>query len=61
MKLIDKMISFLLENANPSIKRRVKSEVSDDLTTTEEELFQELILAEPIIQKSLPAKRKTDG
>jgi len=30
-----KMIDFLLENANPSIKKRVKQEVPGDLTAPE--------------------------
>ena len=47
----DKMIKFLLENANPSIKRRVKSEVLDNLTSEETAQYQEQIMQEPIVQQ----------
>ncbi|MCL2159701.1 MAG: hypothetical protein FWH48_09865, partial [Oscillospiraceae bacterium] len=47
----EKMIKFLLENANPSIKRRVKSEILNDLTLHEASEYQEQIINEPMIQK----------
>jgi len=46
-----KMIDFLLENANPSIKRRIKSEILHNLTTDEAALYQGLIMKEPMIQR----------
>lgn len=45
-----KMIDFLLKNANPSIKRRVKGEILDDLAADEVALYQEQIMKEPMIQ-----------
>ena len=53
-----KMIEFLLENANPSIKRRVKSEVLNNLTPQEAKLYQKQILAEPIIQKIISCQKE---
>lgn len=47
---IQKMIDFLLENANPSIKRRVKNELLHNLTAEEAELYQEQIMQEEMIQ-----------
>ncbi|MDF2685981.1 MAG: hypothetical protein K0S55_1162 [Clostridia bacterium] len=46
----NKMIKFLLENANPSIKYRVKKEILNDITAAEEKELQEQIMAEPFIQ-----------
>lgn len=45
-----KMIDFLLENANPSIKLRVKKEILKNLTKQEEAQLQEQILEEKIIR-----------
>ncbi|MDE6642366.1 MAG: hypothetical protein K2K63_17790 [Acetatifactor sp.] len=45
-----KMIDFLLENANPSIKLRVKKEILKNLTKQEETQLQEQILKEKIIR-----------
>ena len=45
-----KMIDFLLENANPSIKLRVKKEILKNLTKEEEIKLQEQILKEKIIR-----------
>ena len=42
------MIKFLLENANPSIKYRVKKEILNDITIGEEKDLQKQIMAEPI-------------
>ena len=49
----ERMIEFLLEFANPSIKRRVKKEVLGKLTYEDAELYQEQILREPIIKRCL--------
>jgi len=54
----DKMIEFLLENANPSIKRRVKDEVLNSLTSEEDAMYREQILAEPSIQKVIGAQKE---
>ena len=54
----EKMINFLLNNANPSIKLRVKKEILNNLTTGEEKEFQQEILNEKImkliVKKQLP-------
>ena len=44
-----KMINFLLSNANPSIRLRVKKEVLMDITAAEEQKLQNEILQEKII------------
>ena len=46
----EKMIKFLLENANPSIKYRLKKEILNDISTEEENELQAQIMAEPAIQ-----------
>jgi len=51
----EKIIEFLLENANSSIKRRVKSEVLNNLTSDEN---QEQILQEPLIQKIISCQKE---
>lgn len=56
----DKMIKFLLEHANPSIKRRVKSEILHNLTPQEAAAYQEQILGEPIVQ-AIIALQKENG
>ncbi|PNT92087.1 hypothetical protein [Clostridium thermosuccinogenes] len=53
-----KMIDFLLKNANPSIKLRVKKEVLNSLTKEEAEMYQEQIMKEPIIQKIIVCQRE---
>lgn len=45
-----RMIDFLLENANPSIKYRVKKEIINSITPDEEMDLQNQILNEPITQ-----------
>jgi hypothetical protein len=45
-----KSIDFLLENANPSIKKRVKSEILGNLTVKETAQYQEQIMSEATIQ-----------
>lgn len=54
----DKMTAFLLENANPSIKRRVKSEVLNNLTLDEAEQYQEQILKEPMVQQVMACQKE---
>ena len=44
-----KMINFLLSNANPSIRLRVKKEVLMDITAAEEQKLQNEIWQEKII------------
>jgi len=51
MERKQKVIGFLLKNANPSIKRRVKSEVAGSLTSKEAAEYQKQILAEPLVQR----------
>jgi hypothetical protein len=46
-----KMIEFLLANANPSIKRRVKNEILNTLIPKEANEYQEQILQEPNIKR----------
>ena len=43
------MIDFLLQHANPSIKKRVQAEILYNLTQTENDVYQAEILAEPIV------------
>ena len=52
----EKMIKFLLENANPSIKRRVKHEILNSLTQKEAVDYQQLILKEPNIKRCLASQ-----
>jgi prenyltransferase beta subunit len=54
----DKMITFLLKNANPSIKRRVKSEILYNLTQNEEDQYQEQILQEPMLQYIMSCQKE---
>ena len=51
-------INFLLENANPSIKRRVKSEVLHSLTPDEAARYQEQIMREPIVQQVIACQKE---
>ncbi|MDR0964461.1 MAG: hypothetical protein LBM60_07590 [Clostridium sp.] len=48
---LSKSIDFLLENANPSIKRRVKSEILHNLTQEEASEYQAQIVQEPNIKR----------
>ena len=54
----DRMIDFLLGNANPSIKRRVKSEVLHNLTADEAAQYQEQILQESMVQQVVACQRE---
>jgi hypothetical protein len=47
----ERMIKFLLENANPSIKKRIKNEVLHNLRSEEAIHYQEQIMQEPIVQQ----------
>lgn len=51
-----KMIDFLLENANLSIKRRVKNEILGSITSEEEETYQKQILIEPNIKTAFASQ-----
>jgi len=52
----EKSISFLLENANSSIKRRVKTEILHHITAREAREYQEQILQEPNIKTTLASQ-----
>lgn len=52
-----KMIGFLLDNANPSIKKRIKTEILQDLSPEEDRIYQAQILEEPNIRRCLDAQR----
>jgi hypothetical protein len=52
----EKIISFLLENANPSIKRRVRSEILNSLSSREAEQYQDEILQEPNVKRCLASQ-----
>ena len=57
----DKMIEFLLQNANPSIRYRVRSEVlNEEVSAKEKDQLQAQIIEEPIIQ-SIIACQKENG
>jgi hypothetical protein len=60
MNTKEKMIGFLLENANPSIKRRIKTEILNNITTQEAVLYQGQILAEPNVKQCLACQHE-DG
>lgn len=53
-----KMIDFLLNYANPSIKLRVKKEVLKNLTMEEAEAYKKEIMREPIIQKIIACQKE---
>jgi hypothetical protein len=55
-----KSIDFLLENANPSIKKRVKSEILGNLTAGEAAQYQEQIMSEATI-RGIMAVQQPDG
>lgn len=54
----EKMVEFLLENANPSIKSRVKSEILNNLTDAESAQYQEQILKETLIQRVISCQKE---
>jgi len=49
----EKMADFLLKNANPSIKRRIKGEILHELSPEEAAGYQEQILQEPNVKRCL--------
>lgn len=53
----EKMIGFLLANANPSIKLRVKKEILQDISEEEKNKLQELILSEKIVQSIVDCQK----
>ena len=59
MEVKQQMINFLLENANPSIKKRVKSEIIGSMTAEESDMYQQQIMSEPIIQKIIANQKET--
>ena len=56
----DKMIGFLLENANPSIKLRVKKEILGNITPQEEKDLQMQIMDEKIV-RFMAEKQQPNG
>lgn len=54
----NKMIEFLLNNANPSIKRRIKREILHNITPEEETQYQKQILKEPIVQRIIGCQKE---
>src|ERR1035437_2382394 len=55
---MQKMIDFLLENANPSIKLRVKKEIIKNITKEEEIQYQKQIIQEPMIQYIITCQKE---
>lgn len=53
-----RMIDFLLKNANPSIKRRVKSEILHNLKIDEAGQYQEQIMKEPMIRRIIACQQE---
>ncbi|MDD2268090.1 MAG: hypothetical protein PHY15_00910 [Eubacteriales bacterium] len=53
-----RMINFLLENANTSIKKRIKSEILYNLTPFESALYQEQIMQEPNILQVIKCQKE---
>lgn len=58
MKTMQKMISFLLQNANPSIVYRIKKEILHNISEEEENKLQNLILSEKIIQLIIACQKE---
>lgn len=48
MKEIERMIDFMLKNANPSIVYRVKKEILQNISEEEEKQLQEQIMSEKL-------------
>lgn len=57
---MNKTLEFLLENACPSIKYRIKKEILNDICKPEEEKLQDEILEDKLIQEFI-AKQNFDG
>lgn len=58
MNTMQKMISFLLENANPSIVYRIKKEILLNISEEEENKLQKHILSEKIIQLIIACQKE---
>ena len=56
--MLSRMTGFLLDNANPSIKLRVRSEILHDITPEEEAQYREQILREPIVQRIIACQQE---
>ncbi|MDT8719167.1 hypothetical protein IAI10_21175 [Clostridium sp. 19966] len=54
----NRMIEFLLNNANPSIKRRIKSEILNNITQEEAAEYQRQILQEPNIKRTIACQKE---
>jgi len=52
------MINFLLNKANPSIKRRIHTEILHNLTAEDAADYQELIMKEQMIQKIISCQKE---
>lgn len=52
----EKMIDFLMKNANPSIRLRIQKEVLNNLTLEDNAKYQEQILQEPNIKRCLASQ-----
>lgn len=57
MEIKQKMIDFLLNNANPSIVYRIKNEILNDIDPIYTEKLQKQIIAEPTIQLIVKAQK----
>lgn len=57
-KIRERMMDFLLVNANPSIKRRVRGEILHNLTSEDATHYQEQILREPNIKTVIASQRQ---
>ena len=58
MKEMERIISFLQENANPSIVYRVKKEILQDISAEEENNLQEQIMSEKIVQSIVDCQKE---
>jgi hypothetical protein len=58
LAMLSRMTGFLLDNANPSIKLRVRSEILHDITPEEEAQYREQILREPIVQRIIACQQE---
>lgn len=59
MKATERMISYLLSNANPSIVLRVRDEIMHDISDDEKARLRERIRGEKIIQKIAACQKET--
>lgn len=56
--MLQRMMAFLLENANPSIQCRVKKEALHTLTSEESEAYQRQIMSEPIVKRIISLQKE---